>query len=100
MRISSPPTRWPCYYGIDTPTRSELIAATHTLDEICKYVTADSVGYLSLDGLVAAVRAIEHDAKGGAALPEDSHCHACFSGAYPVPFSPSTKAKHLRVVNG
>lgn len=100
LRISSPPTRWPCYYGIDTPTRSELIAATHTIDEICKYVTADSVGYLSLDGLVASVRAIESESKGGEALPEDSHCLACFSGTYPVPFAPSTKAKHLRVVNG
>jgi amidophosphoribosyltransferase len=100
LRISSPPTRWPCFYGIDTPTRSELIAATHTIDEICKYVTADSVGYLSLEGLVASVRSIEQEAKGGEAQPKDSHCFACFSGVYPVPFSPSTKAKHLRVVNG
>ena len=51
LRISSPPTAWPCYYGIDTPTRSELIASSHTIDEIRDYVTADSLGYLSLDGL-------------------------------------------------
>ncbi len=50
LRISSPPTRWPCFYGIDTPTRSELIAATHSIDEICKYITADSLGYLSIEG--------------------------------------------------
>src|SRR2546430_11085361 len=47
LRISAPPTRWPCYYGIDTPVRSELIAASHTVAEIAKYVTADSLGYLS-----------------------------------------------------
>ena len=50
LRISSPPTQWPCYYGIDTPTRRELIASSHSVDEIARYVTADSLGYLSLEG--------------------------------------------------
>jgi amidophosphoribosyltransferase len=73
MRISSPPTQWPCFYGIDTPSRSELIASNHSTEEIVKYVTADTVGYLSIDGL--------HKAVGG-----KSYCDACFSGVYPVPF--------------
>ncbi len=78
MRISSPPTRWPCFYGIDTPSRSELIAANHSIDEIARYITADSVGYLSLEGL--------HQAVG-----ELGVCHACFSGEYPVPFRKVTR---------
>ncbi|MBL8935634.1 MAG: amidophosphoribosyltransferase [Archangium sp.] len=72
LRISSPPTSWPCYYGIDTPSRQELIAASHTRDEIARYVTADSLGYLSEQGLVTAAG----DASG------KSFCTACFSGKY------------------
>ena len=56
VRISCPPTISPCFYGVDTPQRSELIAATHTLEEITKYLDADSVGYLSLDGLLTRRR--------------------------------------------
>ena len=55
MRISCPPTISPCFYGVDTPRRSELIAATHTLEEIRRYIGADSLGYLSVEGLLAAV---------------------------------------------
>ena len=55
VRISCPPTISPCFYGVDTPRRSELIAATHTLDEIRDFLEADSVGYLSLEGLMSAV---------------------------------------------
>jgi amidophosphoribosyltransferase len=73
VRISSPPTRWPCYYGIDTPSRDELIANRHDPDEISRYIHADSLGYLSLQGL--------HDAVGG-----NGYCDACFSGSYPVAF--------------
>jgi amidophosphoribosyltransferase len=85
LRISSPPTQWPCYYGIDTPTRRELIASSHSVDEIARYVTADTVGYLSLEGMLAAL--------GG----EDSFCHACFSGQYAIPFTPTNK-KQMRLV--
>lgn len=74
LRISSPPTAWPCFYGIDTPSRQELIAASHSVDEIARYVTADSLGYLSLEGLVTAAG----DATG------KSFCSACFSGKYPT----------------
>jgi amidophosphoribosyltransferase len=85
LRISSPPTQWPCYYGIDTPTRRELIASSHSVDEIARYVTADSLGYLSLDGML--------DSVGGG----DSLCHACFSGQYAIPFTPTNK-RQMRLV--
>jgi amidophosphoribosyltransferase len=74
LRISSPPTTGPCYYGIDTPLKSELIAASHSVEEIRRFVGADSLGYLSQDGLLRAV----DDAIG------QRHCTACFSGHYPV----------------
>ncbi len=74
LRISSPPTSWPCFYGIDTPSRQELIAASHSTEEIARYVTADSLGYLSMEGLTAAAG----DATG------ESFCTACFSGKYPT----------------
>ena len=57
MRISCPPTISPCYYGVDTPTKKELIASSHTLEEICKCIEADSLAYLSLQGLLRAVQA-------------------------------------------
>jgi amidophosphoribosyltransferase len=78
FRISSPPTLYPCFYGIDTPTRSELIASSHSTEEIRQYVTADSLGYLSLEGLRRAV-----DARGRF---DGDVCDACFSGKYPVSF--------------
>ena len=75
LRISCPPTISPCFYGVDTPSRTELIAATHTQEEIRKYVEADSVAYLSLDGLKAAVGA-----------EQNSYCTSCYTGVYPVAF--------------
>ena len=77
MRISSPPTIGPCYYGIDTPSRTELIASTHSVEDIRQSIAADSLAYLSHEGLLAAVR----DAEG------QRHCTACFSGRYPVAVS-------------
>lgn len=74
LKISSPPTIGPCFYGIDTPTRRELIASTHLLDEIRKYVTADSLSYLSLGGLKNIVPS-----------PHD-YCTACFDCNYPISF--------------
>ncbi len=119
FRVSSPPTKWPCFYGIATPTRQELIAATHSEEDIKGYLEADSVGYLSLHALVGAVRAVERGAAPGplagpagtpGALrpastdPPDSgslrgFCHACWSGEYPVPV-PRTVAHRLRLVDG
>lgn len=79
MMISSPPTSYPCYYGIDTPNRKELISASHTLEEIRRYITADSLGYLSEAGLLTAV-----------GTGNTEYCKACFSGGYPIGF-PSTR---------
>jgi amidophosphoribosyltransferase len=73
LRVSSPPIIGPCYYGIDTPTRRELIAANMPLDEIASRLGVDSLGYLSLPGMLGAVP------KG----PE-GFCDACFSGHYPT----------------
>ena len=75
MRISSPPTSYPCYYGIDTPNRKELISASHTIDEIRKYITADSLGYLSQHGLLKSV-----------GMDNTPYCTACFAGDYPICF--------------
>jgi len=75
MRISSPPTSYPCYYGIDTPNRKELISSSHTIAEICRYITADSLGYLSEEGLVKSV-----------GMDNTGFCKACFAGTYPVAF--------------
>jgi amidophosphoribosyltransferase len=80
LRISAPPTTHPCFYGIDTPTRSELVAASHTVEEIGRYVTCDSIAYLSHAGMMAAVGA---DANGA------GYCSACFTGKYPVPLATS-----------
>jgi amidophosphoribosyltransferase len=77
LRISSPPTTGPCYYGIDTPLKSELIAASHTVEEICRFVEADSLAYLSQEGLL----------KAAGDSPDRRHCTACFSGRYPVAVS-------------
>jgi amidophosphoribosyltransferase len=77
LRISSPPTTGPCYYGIDTPLKSELIAATQELDEIRRFVGADSLSYLSVSGLLAAA----------GEEPGRRHCTACFTGRYPVAVS-------------
>jgi amidophosphoribosyltransferase len=75
LRISCPPTISPCFYGVDTPSRAELIASTHTIDEIRKYVGADSLAYLSLDGLRSAVD-----------TGHRSYCTSCYTGVYPVSF--------------
>jgi amidophosphoribosyltransferase len=75
LRISSPPTRWPCYYGIDTPTREELIASHQSLDDVRDFTGCDSLGYLTLEGAHAAA---------GGPYPDKQFCDACFSGDYPV----------------
>jgi amidophosphoribosyltransferase len=75
MRISCPPTLSPCFYGIDTPTKSELIASSHTVEEIGKYIEADSLAYLSLPGLIRAVGGKGSD-----------FCTACYTGQYPIDF--------------
>jgi amidophosphoribosyltransferase len=74
MRICAPPIRYPCFFGVDMATRAELIASHKTVPEVRDFIGADSLGYLSIDGLIKAV-----------ALPRDTFCLACFTGDYPIP---------------
>jgi amidophosphoribosyltransferase len=82
LRISCPPTVSPCFYGVDTPSRSELIAATHTTEEIRKYLQADTLAYLSLEGLKAAVGRSR----------SSGYCTSCYTGEYPVAFPRNERA--------
>ncbi len=85
MRISSPPTKYPCFYGIDTPNRQELIASTHRLQEISRYLTTDSLGYLSVEGMLKTIHPFENRV-----------CAACFTGEYPIEF-PTKKWRQLEM---
>src|SRR5437660_795309 len=85
VRISCPPTISPCFYGVDTPRREDLIAATHTIDEIRDFLEADSVAYLSLEGLLSTV-----------APDRASYCTSCYTGRYPVEF-PRDEASYLQL---
>ncbi|HEX9941582.1 MAG TPA: amidophosphoribosyltransferase [Thermoanaerobaculia bacterium] len=80
VRISAPPTEWPCHYGIDTPDRGELIAAHHSVEEIRQFIEADSLAYLSLEGMLASVSG-----------PQESYCTACWTGDYRVPILPGDR---------
>jgi amidophosphoribosyltransferase len=73
LRISCPPTISPCFYGVDTPTKSELIASNHTVEEIRRFVEADSLGFLSLGSLRKAMADDKHE-----------YCYACYTGDYPT----------------
>ncbi len=77
VRISSPPVKWPCFYGIDFASRAELIAPGLAVEEICRSIGADTLGYVSLEGLTAATR-----------IPAGRLCRACFDGSYPVAIPP------------
>jgi len=89
LRISSPPYRYSCFYGIDTSARAELIAARSSVEEIRKQVGADSLGYLSIDGLLKAVRGTRQE-----------YCLACFTGEYPVPIPQGLGKASLEEVRG
>jgi len=82
VRVSSPPTMNTCHYGIDTPTRGELIAANQSVEEIRKFIDADSLGYLSVEGML--------DAFG---RPQQATCTACFTGIYPVEIEEEEREK-------
>jgi amidophosphoribosyltransferase len=84
VRISSPPVAWPCFYGIDFASRAELIAGSMSVEEIRVSIGADSLGYVSLEGLVAATT-----------LPRERLCRACFDGAYPLDVAAAEQGKHL-----
>ena len=74
MRVCAPPIRHPCHFGVDMSTRRELIAANMSIDEIRQFIAADSLGFLSVDGLLWTVNG-----------DQDSNCAACFTGKYPIP---------------
>jgi amidophosphoribosyltransferase len=84
VRIASPPVKWPCFYGIDFATRDELIAGHASVDEILSAIGADSLGYVSLDGLIAATE-----------QPAGSLCRACFDGEYPLPVAEHERGKDV-----
>ena len=84
VRVAAPPVSWPCFYGIDFATRAELIAGHLSPEEICASIGADSLGYVSLAGLIEATT-----------LPEDRLCRACFDGQYPVPVGEDDRGKHV-----
>ncbi|WP_344586230.1 amidophosphoribosyltransferase [Actinomadura vinacea] len=84
VRISSPPVAWPCFYGIDFASRAELIAGNLSVEEIRDSLGADSLGYISLDELIAASQ-----------IPKDNLCRACFDGVYPIPVEEAARGKHL-----
>ncbi len=84
VRISAPPTKAPCFYGIDMPTRGELIASGRGLDEVREAIGADTLGYVSVEGLRVMSEQLKH-----------GHCDACFSDEYPVPIQPGGEAPQL-----
>jgi len=85
IRVSSPPIRWPCFYGIDMPDQDDLIASRLTVEEVCGHVKASSLAYLSLDGMLQATQ-----------VPTDTFCTACFSSRYPVPIpAQELRNKHV-----
>ena len=90
VRISSPPVLWPCYYGIDFASRAELIAPGLSVEEIRTSIKADSLSYVSLDGLIEATQ-----------VPKGQLCRACFDGVYPVELAdPELRSKHILEVTG
>jgi amidophosphoribosyltransferase len=85
MRISAPPIKWPCFYGIDMPDQDELIGAQMEISEVQRHIGADSLAHLSLEGMVAATE-----------IPADHFCTACFSSKYPVPIpADQLRSKHV-----
>jgi amidophosphoribosyltransferase len=86
MRISSPPIKWPCFYGIDLPDQDELLGAQLSVDEVRAHIEADSLAHLSLEGMLRATQ-----------IPEDAFCAACFSSRYPIPI-PAAELRNKHVL--
>jgi amidophosphoribosyltransferase len=85
LRVSSPPLKWPCFYGIDMPDQDELIAATTSIEDIERHVDADSLAYLSVEGMLESTQ-----------IPKDAFCTACFTSNYPIPIpSEELRSKHV-----
>ena len=105
LRISSPPTVGPCRYGIDTPTREELIGSSHSVEQIRDYIGADSLGYLSLEGLYQSVDGATRAPSKGlpviqpAPAGPEGYCDACFSGRYPIAAEQPARLRQLRLIS-
>ena len=84
MRITSPPVRWPCFYGIDMSTRQELVASDLSVEQVGEFIGADSLAYISLDSMIEATGA-----------EKQGFCRACFDGEYPIPIPERTPTKLL-----
>jgi amidophosphoribosyltransferase len=105
VRITSPPVRWPCFYGIDMPTRAELVASDLLTDEVASYVGADSLGYLSLEAHTETAAPPDqgpgpggpgaHGAEGDSPRTNKGLCTACFTGNYPIPVEAQVQGKEL-----
>ncbi|MBR7079093.1 MAG: amidophosphoribosyltransferase, partial [Treponema sp.] len=87
FRISSPPVKYPCYFGINTPTRAELISSNHNEEEICKEIGADSLNFISPEGLMEACRQCNPE--------ECGFCRGCFTGEYPISVPGELNGKRL-----
>ena len=87
FRVSSPPVKFPCYFGIDTPARADLISSGHTEAQICKEIGADSLAFISIDGMFAALKSISPESYG--------YCKGCFTGEYPIPLPGELNGKRL-----
>ncbi|MCL1991819.1 MAG: amidophosphoribosyltransferase, partial [Spirochaetes bacterium] len=85
IRVCSPPVRFPCYFGIDTPYREDLISNVASKDELCKFLGADSLAFISVEGLMSTFCPANKDATVGDAAADAGFCLACFTGEYPVP---------------
>ncbi len=97
VRVSSPPITHSCFYGIDTPRPEELIASSHPVDGICRFLTADSLGYLSLEGMLeTAGGQISPESGAGGKNPDSGFCSACFTGDYPIPIPDRPKNRIRR----
>ncbi len=87
FRVSSPPVKFPCYFGIDTPSRADLISSVNCVDDVCKQIDADSLAFISIEGMIEAINGLENTGCG--------YCRGCFTGEYPVPVPGELGGKRL-----
>jgi amidophosphoribosyltransferase len=93
MSITSAPINFPCFYGIDTPNRGELIASSHSLEEIRRYLKADSLAYLSIEAMEEEIRKSQ-TFREGESPEKGTYCKACFDGNYPIAFTHEERVQH------
>ena len=89
MRIASPPTTHPCFYGVDTPSRDQLIAAQMSVAEIAREINVDSLAFITVDGMYRAIADLARDAE------SPQFCDACFTGDYPIQLASGLSAKRV-----